>query len=43
MYQIISLKLQKDLTGILLWDMDYVSSMFDDANDVVIPSYFYEA
>ncbi|MEZ4820867.1 MAG: TonB-dependent receptor [Ignavibacteria bacterium] len=35
-------KITKDYTGILLWDMDYVSSMFaDDANDVVIPSYFY--
>jgi iron complex outermembrane receptor protein len=35
-------KITKVYSGILLWDMDYVSSMFaDDANDVIIPSYFY--
>jgi iron complex outermembrane recepter protein len=35
-------KITNTYTGILLWDMDYVSSMFaDDANTVVIPGYFY--
>lgn len=35
-------KISKQYTGILLWDMDYVSDMFaDDANTVVIPGYFY--
>jgi iron complex outermembrane receptor protein len=35
-------KISKEYTGILLWDMDYISNMFaDDANTVVIPGYFY--
>ncbi|MDQ3019584.1 MAG: TonB-dependent receptor [Bacteroidota bacterium] len=35
-------KITNIYTGILLWDMDYISNMFaDDANTVVVPSYFY--
>lgn len=35
-------KITNIYTGMLLWDMDYVSEMFaDDANTVVVPSYFY--
>jgi len=35
-------KLSKELTGIALWDMDYVTKMFvDDANSATVPEYFY--
>lgn len=35
-------KISDKYSGMLLWDMDYISDMFaDDANTVVVPSYFY--
>ncbi|MEO8447598.1 MAG: hypothetical protein ABI528_08895, partial [bacterium] len=35
-------KVSKNLSGILLWDMDYFTKMFvDDANSQDVPEYFY--